>query len=72
MKAKVAQRGQVTIPKALRKRLGIQPGTVLDFSEEDGRLVAVKAETLDPVEQIYGSLGSSRHTDDIIRELRDG
>ena len=33
MKAKVADRGQVTIPKALRDRLGIRPGTVLDFHE---------------------------------------
>ena len=72
MQAKVAERGQVTIPKALRNRLGFQPGTMLEFSEEEGRLVAVKAETLDPVEEIYGSLGRSRNTDDIIRELRDG
>ena len=40
MKAKVAERGQVTIPKALRERLGIVPGTVLDFIEEQGRLIA--------------------------------
>jgi AbrB family looped-hinge helix DNA binding protein len=40
MKAKVAERGQVTIPKALRERLGIVPGTVLDFFEEQGRLIA--------------------------------
>jgi len=72
MQAKVAERGQVTIPKALRNRLGIQPGTMLEFSEEEGRLVAVKAVTLDPVEEVYGSLGHSRNTDDIITQLRDG
>ena len=71
MQAKVAERGQVTIPKALRNRLGIQPGTILEFSEEKGRLVAVKAEVLDVVDQIYGRLGRARHTDDIIQELRD-
>ena len=36
MQAIVAERGQVTIPKALRERLGITPKTVLDFHEEDG------------------------------------
>ena len=71
MQAKVAERGQVTIPKALRNRLGIEPGTMLEFSEEEGRLVAVKAKTIDPVEQVYGSLGRSRHTDDIMKELRN-
>ncbi|MFZ0133748.1 MAG: AbrB/MazE/SpoVT family DNA-binding domain-containing protein [Desulfobacterales bacterium] len=70
MKAKVAERGQVTIPKALRARLGIQPGTVLDFSEDHGRLVAVKAEAMTGVEAAYGLLGQGRRTDEIMQELR--
>ena len=43
MKARVAERGQATIPKRLRDRLGVKPGTVLEFNEEHGRLIAVKA-----------------------------
>lgn len=35
-----AGRGRVTIPKALRSELGIRPGSVLDFEEEHGRLIA--------------------------------
>ncbi len=31
MKARVAERGQVTIPKRLRERLGLKPGTILEF-----------------------------------------
>jgi AbrB family looped-hinge helix DNA binding protein len=42
MRAKVSEKGQVTIPKRLRDSLGIEPGDVLDFDEESGRLVAVK------------------------------
>lgn len=38
----VAERGQVTIPKALRQTLGIGAGTVLEFAAENGRLIAVK------------------------------
>ena len=70
MKATVAERGQVTIPKALRKKLGIQPGAVLDFHDEEGRLVAVKAGTDDPVAQVYGILKRNRKTDALMRELR--
>jgi len=70
MKAKVAERGQVTIPKALRERLGIVPGTVLDFVEEQGRLIAKKAEAVDAVDQVFGRLGRGRNTDDIIKEIR--
>jgi len=71
MKAKVAERGQVTIPKALRERLGIRPGTVLEFKEEQGKLVAVKVAAMDTIDQFFGKLGSGRRTDDIMQELRD-
>jgi antitoxin PrlF len=70
MKATVAERGQVTIPKALRERLGIRPGTVLEFDEEDGRLVADKAEPEDPLDATFGSLGRGRRTDEIVQALR--
>ena len=71
MKAKVAERGQVTIPKPLRERLGVKPGTVLDFTEENGRLVAVKtAPAADPVSAVYGCLGKRFHTDAFIQEIR--
>jgi AbrB family looped-hinge helix DNA binding protein len=43
MKAIVREKGQVTIPKELRDRLGIRTGQTLDFKAEDGKLIAVKA-----------------------------
>ncbi len=70
MKAKVAERGQVTIPKALRDRLGIRPGTVLEFCEKSGKIIIVKMEQVDKVDKVYGSLGRGRRSDDIMRELR--
>ncbi len=71
MKAKVAERGQVTIPKALRKKLGLTPGTVLEFEADDGRLVAVKVQSRGPVDAVFGSLGRGRSTDELMSELRD-
>ena len=72
MKAKVAERGQVTIPKVLRDSLGIRPGTVLEFTEKQGRLIAEKIESLDPVDQVYGTLGQGRRTEDVMHEIRGG
>ena len=69
MKAIVAERGQVTIPKPLRDKLGIRPGTALEFIAKDGTLVARKAET-DPVSQVFGCLGRRINTDEFIRALR--
>ncbi len=70
MRAKVAERGQVTIPKPLRDRLGIRPGTILEFREEKGRLLVAKVEALDVVDWAYGRLGHGRRTEEIVRQLR--
>jgi len=70
VKSVVSERGRVTIPKRLRERLGIRPGTVLEFREEADRLVAEKAETAGALDRWYGRLGQERRTDDIIRALR--
>ena len=69
MKAIVAERGQVTIPKPLRDKLGIRPGTELEFAAKNGTLVARKAET-DAVSRVFGCLGGQGNTDKFIRALR--
>jgi antitoxin PrlF len=70
MRATVSEKGQVTIPKPLRDRLGIQPGQVLDFDEEEGRLVARKIGERDPVDAVYGILHLDKPTDEFLAELR--
>ena len=70
MKARVAERGQVTIPKRLRERLGVKPGTVLEFTEEHGKLVAVKSGGIDPVGEVLGCLGKKLKTDALMTQLR--
>ncbi len=54
MKSIVSEKGQVTIPKAIREKLGIGPGTVLEIDAEAGRLVAVKQEPTDVLEKWRG------------------
>ncbi len=72
MKAIVADRGQVTIPKALRDRLGIAPRTVLEFRVEKGKLVAEKVPIDDPISRVYGCVKLRKSTDELISEMRDG
>ena len=43
MKSAVSEKGQVTIPKAARERLGLRPGTLIEFRAENGRLIGAKA-----------------------------
>ncbi len=57
MKSTVSERGQVTIPKKLRDRLGLRPGQVLEFDTERGALVARKRLGKDdPVTAVTGIL----------------
>lgn len=41
MKATLTSKGQITIPTAIRRRLGLQPGQILEFDEEAPYLLAV-------------------------------
>jgi antitoxin PrlF len=71
MKAVIAERGQVTIPKALRQKLGLHPGVILEFAVEDGKLIATKVAPTSPVDRLYGTLANGSNTDAFIAELRD-
>ena len=55
----VSEKGQVTIPKRLRTRLGLRPGTVLEFEESQGGLLATRAVVEDPIRRLVG-LGERR------------
>jgi antitoxin PrlF len=64
------ERGQVTIPKRLRDRLGIRPGQLPEFDEEGGNMVARKATLQHPVDAVYGIIALSSSTDAFVAELR--
>ena len=70
MKVIVSEKGQVTIPKPLRDRLGIRPGQILKMREEGGRLVASKESAEDAVGRVYGILKVRRGTDRLMDSLR--
>lgn len=54
MKAIVSEKGQVTIPKACRDRLGLKTGTVMEFEARDGKLVGTKEQSDDVVRKWRG------------------
>jgi AbrB family looped-hinge helix DNA binding protein len=40
--SKVTAQGQISVPAAIRQRLGIGPGSVLEWEETDGNAVIVR------------------------------
>jgi AbrB family looped-hinge helix DNA binding protein len=74
MATTVTSKGQVTIPKPVRERLGIQPGNAVDFElAADGRVVLVKVDgqrRASRFEALRGRAGAGLTTDEIIALTR--
>jgi antitoxin PrlF len=72
LRSTVSEKGQVTIPKPIRERLGIRAGEVLEFDDEHpgGAVVARKAATRSAVDELYGVLRVPGGTDKLIDRLR--
>jgi len=70
MKATLSEKGQVTVPKRLRDRLGLRPGDALEFEEDNGRLVARKVAARDRVAAVRGILKLGEPTDRFIERIR--
>ncbi|HEY2446984.1 MAG TPA: AbrB/MazE/SpoVT family DNA-binding domain-containing protein [Rhizomicrobium sp.] len=41
--SKLTAQGQISVPSEIRRRLGVGPGSVLEWEEEGGRIVVRKA-----------------------------
>lgn len=74
MNAILSEKGQVTIPKRLRDDLGLVPGAVLDFSEENGRLVVKRMGGDSPIRKWRGRgrLTKGQSVDAYIQKVRGG
>jgi antitoxin PrlF len=75
MSTTVTSKGQVTIPKSVRDRLNIKPGSQVDFElAEDGRVVLVKAgrktTPKSRFDRILGSATVDMTTDEIMALMR--
>jgi antitoxin PrlF len=71
MEATVAERGQITLPKAARDALGLTKGTKLKIEVEGGRLI-LRKDVADALSRVRGrfKLPPGVTTDDVMRELR--
>ena len=55
--AKVTSKGQITVPREIRRRLGVRPGDKLEF-EDNGNGVQVTAVRKDSVFEKYRGIGT--------------
>jgi AbrB family looped-hinge helix DNA binding protein len=71
MEATVAERGQITLPKAIRDALGLTKGTQLKVELDGGRII-LRKNVDDALSRIRGKykLPEGMTSDDVMRELR--
>jgi len=55
VQSKLTSQGQVSVPAAVRRSLGLGPGAVLEWIEEDGRIVVRRAAKHDSA-AVHGAL----------------
>jgi antitoxin PrlF len=72
MRARVTRKGQITIPKPIRDRLGLQPGDDLDFVTEGGMIAIRKRVGSKPFARFRGYLRghAGENADQLVEELR--
>ena len=70
---RISERGQITIPKALRDRFGMNHNVEVEMTPTPrGILIRKRAAPEHPVERVYGLLGKGDRTDEYLEEIRGG
>jgi AbrB family looped-hinge helix DNA binding protein len=69
--SKLTSQGQISVPAGVRQKLGIGPGSVLEWDTQDGRVVVRRAGryTSEDLHRVLFSVTPKRRT---LRELKEG
>ena len=67
---RISEQGQITIPKHLRERFGMDPNVEVEITpSEQGLLIRKRVASKHPVERVYGILNGG-NTDDYLDDVR--
>ncbi len=69
--SKLTAQGQISVPAIVRQRLGVGPGSVLEWDEEDGHIVIRRAGRYTS-EEVHTALFSTPPVSRTIEELKEG
>ena len=69
--SKVTAQGQISIPSAVRKKLGVRPGSVLEWHERDGEMIVRRAGKYS-FEDIHAALFREKAPSKNDKELKEG
>jgi AbrB family looped-hinge helix DNA binding protein len=69
--SKLTAQGQISVPKEIRRRLGVGPGSILEWEEEGERIVVRRAGRYTS-EDVHYALFEEAPEPRTLEELKDG
>jgi antitoxin PrlF len=69
--SRLTAQGQISVPAEVRKRLGIGPGSVIEWDATDGEIVVRRAGT-HTFEDVHGAVFSKPPKARTVKELKEG
>ncbi|MGH2626488.1 MAG: AbrB/MazE/SpoVT family DNA-binding domain-containing protein [Anaerolineales bacterium] len=71
MRSTISSKGQITVPVEVRERLGLRPGTPVEFElREEGVFLRKGIAGSHPVDQVWGTLRLGHPVDQVLDEMR--
>ena len=70
MNSIVSTKGQVTLPAAVRAKLGLAEGTPVQFELREGGVLLRKGGGVHPVDRVFGRLKLGKAVDTLLDEMR--
>jgi len=71
MTSTISSKGQITVPASIREKLGLLPGTEVEFVlQRNGVFLRKGARDLHPVDRAFGLIELPAPVDEILTEMR--
>ena len=70
--SKVTAQGQISIPLDVRRKLGIGPGSVLEWEEDGDKIVVRRAARFSSLDIHHALFGARKPETRSVEELKDG
>lgn len=70
--SRLTAQGQISVPAEVRRRLGLVPGSVLEWDEEDGRIVVRRAGRHSSEDVHLALFAGARPAPRSLEDLKDG
>jgi AbrB family looped-hinge helix DNA binding protein len=70
--SKVTAQGQISVPMDVRRKLGIGPGSVLEWEEDDGKMIVRRAGRFSSADIRNALFGKRKLEKKSLDELKDG